>query len=169
LAAASWKWEPYSDPDWDSWYGYFITDSLVDSLIDTVPTIDSSAINVEPAVLSAYPNPAILSQMGSQNMRFRFTIPTDSISFANYPAPYCEVDIYTLAGELIKTCDTIANPNQNPNPYIRTVLFEIGWDMKSETGSKISSGVYICVGRLFSDLERSELLAEEKAKVLIVR
>ena len=169
LAPASWRWEPYTNPDWDSWYGYNITDSLDDALIDTVLTIDSSAINVEPAVLSAYPNPAVLSQMGGQDLRFRFTIPTDSISIANFSSPLCVVDIYTLAGELIKTCDTIADPYLNPNPYIRTVLFEIDWNMKTETGSKVSSGVYFCVGRLFSDIDRGELLAEEKAKVLIVR
>jgi len=169
LAPASWKWEPYTDSDWRSWYGYFITDSLDTGLIDTVLTIDTSAINEEAAVLTAYPNPAVINQMGGQDLRFRFTIPTDSQSVPGYLDPYCVVDIYTAAGEYINTCDTIANPYLDPNPYVRTVLFEIDWDMKTKAGSDIASGVYVCLARLYSDPNRGELLAENKAKVLVIR
>jgi hypothetical protein len=169
LAPGSWRYEPYSDPDWDSWYGYIITDSLVDSLIDTALTIDTAAINVEAAVLTAYPNPAVIKNMSGQNLRFRFTIPTDSQSVPTYLAPLCIVDIYTSAGEYISTVDTIADPYLNPNPYVRTVLFEIDWDMKTEARTDIVSGVYICVAKLYSSANRSELLAEDKAKVLVIR
>ncbi|MGH8015672.1 MAG: MXAN_6640 family putative metalloprotease, partial [Candidatus Zixiibacteriota bacterium] len=169
LAPASWRWEPYTNPDWDSWFGYFVTDSLVDSLIDTVLTIDTANINVPAAVLTAYPNPAVIKAMAGQNLRFRFKIPTDSISIATYSSPYCVIDIYTLSGEYIKTVDTVANPYEDPNPYIRTVLFEIDWNMKTEASTDISSGVYICLARLYSSQNREELLAENRAKVLVIR
>jgi hypothetical protein len=35
LAPASWKWEAYADLAWKSWFGYIITDSLAEILIDT--------------------------------------------------------------------------------------------------------------------------------------
>ncbi len=168
-APASWRWEPYTDSDWKTWFGYRIPARLDSSLIDTVLTIDTLAINEEAAVLTAYPNPAVINQMGGQDLRFRFTIPTDSQSVPAYLAPYCVVDIFTAAGEYIKTCDTIANPYLNPDPYIRTVRFEIDWDMKTQAGGDIASGVYVCVGRLYSAADRGELLAENKAKILVIR
>jgi len=170
LAPASWKWEPYTDGRWDSWYGYLITgECLVDSLIDTVLTIDTKAINVEASILYAYPNPAVIKNMSGQDLRFKFKVPTDSISQGVYSSPFCEVDIYTMAGEYIATIDTVADPNIDPNPYNRTVDFEVGWNMKTEVGTDISSGVYICLARLYSSPEREELLAENRAKVLVVR
>lgn len=35
VAPGSWKWEPYSHSAWKTWFGYFITDSLAEILIDT--------------------------------------------------------------------------------------------------------------------------------------
>jgi len=169
LAPASWKWQAYSSPDWDTWFGYNITDSLEDSLIDTTLTIDTSAIDVQAAVLTAYPNPAVVNNMGGQNLRFRFQVPTDSLSIPLYLNPYCLVDIYTAAGEYIATCDTIADPYINPDPYIRTVRFEVEWDMRTEVGKEVSSGIYLAVLRLYSSVDQKNLIAEDKAKVLIVR
>ncbi len=169
LAPASWKREPFSSLDWETSFGYIINELLVDSLIDTVLTIDTNAINITAAILTAYPNPAVLSNMNNPTLTFRFQIPTDSISVPIYSSPYCVVDIYTAAGEFISSREAIADPYINPDPFIRTVGFEIDWNMRSQSGQLASSGVYLCLMRLYTSIKRDELIAEDRAKVLIVR
>ena len=169
LAPASWKREPFSSLDWETSYGYFTNELLIDSLIDTLLTIDTNAINISAAILTAYPNPAVLSNMNDPTLTFRFQIPTDSISVPIYSSPYCVVDIYTAAGEFISSREAIADPYINPDPFIRTVGFEIDWDMRSQSGQLASSGVYLCLMRLYTSIKRDELIAEDRAKVLIVR
>ena len=169
LAPASWKREPFSSLDWETSFGYIINELLVDSLIDTVLTIDTNAINITAAILTAYPNPAVLSNMNEPTLTFRFQIPTDSISVPIYSSPYCVVDIYTAAGEFISSREADADPHINPDPFIRTVGFEIDWNMRSQSGQLASSGVYLCLMRLYTSIKRDELIAEDRAKVLIVR
>ena len=47
--------------------------------------------------------------------------------------------------------------------------YDMMWDMTNAAGSEVASGTYIAYVRLFSDDLKSQLLAEDKAKVLIVR
>ena len=169
LAPASWRREPYNSLDWETDYGYFTDELLVDSLLDTFLLIDTNAINISAAILTAYPNPAVLSNMNDPILTFRFQIPTDSISVPLYLSPYCVVDIYTAAGEFINSREAIADPYINPDPFIRTVGFEIDWNMQNQSGELAASGVYLCLMRLYSSIKRDELIVEDRAKVLIVR
>jgi hypothetical protein len=169
VAPASVQYLAYTWIDYSSQYGYFILGTLDSTRIDTLIAVDSSAINIAQAILTPYPNPALVGQMGGENLRFRFQIETDAQSVPTYWSPYLVVDIYTEAGEFIQTADTVANPFENPDPYVRTVEFEVGWDMRNQAGAEVASGVYIALLRMFAEETGSELIGEAKAKVLIVR
>ncbi len=156
LAPASWRWQAYSSPNYDSRFGYIITDSL--ALLPNKPTI----------IFAPYPNPADVRSMNGENLKFRFQIATDAQAFQLYLNPYTVIDFFTAAGELINTVENLSPPALI-DPVTGTIRYELEWDMRNLSGKDVAGGVYICLVRMYSSSERNELLAEEKAKVLIVR
>ena len=106
--------------------------------------------------------------MNGENLKFRFQIATDAQAFQVYLNPYTVIDLFTVAGELINTIED-PSPPALIDPITGTIRYELEWNMQTAAGKDVAAGVYICVIRMFSSSERTELIAEEKAKVLIVR
>jgi hypothetical protein len=129
---------------------------------------DSSRANQESAVLSPYPNPAVVSEMGGRDLTFRFQVATDENGLPIYGEaysglpPYLVVDIYTVAGERVRTI-------ADPMPSSDYNMYEIGWDMKNDNGEEVASGAYIAYARLYVSESDRTLLAEEHTKVAIIR
>lgn len=130
--------------------------------------LDSSLIDIPAAVLYSYPNPAVISEMTTDSIIFRFQVPTDSTSFTTEVNPKMVVDIYTIAGEYIKTVEKVVYEID------RLGIAEVGWDMTNAEGRQVASGVYLAYARLFSDRldiysQKRSILAEDKVKVAIIR
>lgn len=125
--------------------------------------IDSTLINIPAAILTPYPNPAVVGTMGGDNLKFRFRTPNDSTSFSTFPDTTMVVamDIFNIAGEHIATID-----NDLPSDRFDPVIVE--WDMKNQAGKDVASGVYLCYVRLYTP-DGKTLLAEDKMKVAIIR
>ena len=156
LAPASWKREPFSSADWETSYGYFTNEML--AVLPNTPTV----------LFAPYPNPAVISQMAGGNLNFRFQIATDSAIMPITQKPFGVIDVYTIAGELIKTIEGVTAPLLI-DPVSGTMRVELDWNMRSQSGQLASSGVYLCLMRLYTSIKRDELIAEDRAKVLIVR
>jgi hypothetical protein len=129
---------------------------------------DSTTVAVKESILDAYPNPAVVSQMGDPQLKFRFRIPTDSTSFPSCPSPTMVVDLFNVAGERVATIAGTADLSIWRESSHKLV-WELPWNLKNESGRPVVSGAYLCVARLFCDQARSTLLAEEKTKVAIIR
>ena len=157
LAPASWKREPFSSMDWETSFGYF-TDEIL-AILPNTPTV----------LFAPYPNPAVISQMAGGNLNFRFQIATDSAIMPITQTPFGVIDVYTIAGELVKTIEKELSTSVLIDPVSGTIRFELEWNMRSQSGHLASSGVYLCLMRLYTSIKRDELLAEDRAKVLIVR
>jgi hypothetical protein len=131
--------------------------------------IDSSLINLPAAILAPYPNPAVLSELDGGVMMFKFQVPTDSLGLPVYgeryagSSPSLYVDIFNAAGEYIRTLDGVTNFDEREGVYWTQ------WDLKNSSGRQVASGVYIAYARLFADNEHTQLLVEDKAKVLVIR
>ncbi len=132
--------------------------------------VDSSYVDLPASVLLPYPNPAVVSEMDIDSVFFRFQVPTDSTGFpedAVVEAAYLMVDIFTLAGEHVVA---IATNDANPaevNPGHGDIAF--GWDMKNQAGAEVASGIYLAYARLYSAEKKGYLMAEDKAKFVIIR
>ncbi len=129
--------------------------------------IDSNLINVPSAVLTPYPNPAVIAKMSLPEVRFRFIVQTDSTSAPIYDFPLMVVDLFTIAGEYVATVErAVTDPQIDRN---NRGEYTINWDMKNSSGADVASGAYIAFARLYNDSRKSELLAEDKVKVAIIR
>ncbi len=130
--------------------------------------IDASQYyNLRSAVLAPYPNPAEVNRMGSAPITFRFQVQTDSAGVPIYDPsngynPYLVIDIYTIAGERVRTV------NGTPADVGRGT-YELEWDMRNESGKDVASGAYIVYGRLYNNDAKEELLAEDHSKVAVIR
>jgi len=126
--------------------------------------------NLPAAVLAPYPNPAVVSTLDRGVVTFRFQVPTDSEGIPLYgerfsgSSPSLYVDIYSVAGELVRTLDQITDASAE---FIG--VYETEWDLKNANGKDVASGVYVAYARLFGDSNHRQILAEEKTKVLIIR
>ncbi|MBD3401341.1 hypothetical protein GF420_00480 [candidate division GN15 bacterium] len=129
--------------------------------------IDSALVNVPSMVMTPYPNPAVVAQMSDPVVHFRFRIKTDSTAFPIVDFPRATVDIFTIAGEYVTTIDrTVTSPVDEID---NAATYVIDWDMNNKSGKSVASGAYIAFARLYSDAEKTELLAEDKVKVAIIR
>jgi hypothetical protein len=153
VSPASDLWQAYVSPNYDFSLGYAVPEEL--GFTQPIP----------PRVLAPYPNPAIVSDMGGSPLRFKFRVPIDSFNEYAYSQPYLSVDIFNVAGEFVRNINTTVFPE----PWGREIEFVVEWDMKNERDKAVASGVYIAVARLYSTESRKELLAEERAKVAIIR
>ena len=132
-------------------------------------SFDSNLVNIPPAVLSPYPNPVVIADMGNPKVTFRFQVPTGSDSKPIYGLefdasdPYLLVDIYTIAGERVKALD------HTTDKAVRLGIYYTEWDLTNESGNNVASGVYIAYARLYSKSHKGVLIAEDKAKVAVIR
>ena len=137
---------------------------------------DPTLANLTPAHLIPYPNPAVVSRMGTgaasdkgRNIWFRFQVPTDSAAELIYETPVYKVDMYTVAGELVRTREMQVPGTLDRDTGPPQVIYEIDWDMKNASGRDVASGVYLVYARLYSSEKMMNLLAEARAKVAIIR
>lgn len=156
ISPASYLRQAYHSTDYDFSLGYFIPEEIV---------IDSGLISRSAAILAPYPNPAVIADMGGSPLKFRFQIPTDTLTNYMYLTPHFIVDVFNVAGEFVRTIDTTVNPH----PWDEVIEFEVNWNMKNEHGRDVASGVYIAVARLYSEVKKGLLLAADKAKIAIIR
>ncbi len=135
---------------------------------------DSTKANLPSAVLEPYPNPAVLDNMTNSAVTFRFMVETDSLGFPIYGSPfsgeppYLEIDLYTIAGERIKTL-TAGTVSEFSQFIVRDGLYEIEWDLLNDSNNEVASGVYIAFARLFSNSSKDNLLVKAHTKVAIIR
>jgi hypothetical protein len=131
--------------------------------------IDSSLVNRSSAVLIPYPNPVVVKEMDEPRVTFKFQVPTDSTSFPIYGRPYSEfdpylvMDIFTVAGELVATVEEISQRDS------RKGLYYAAWPLTNRAGQDVAAGVYLVYARLFSKFKNGELLAEDRAKIAVIR
>jgi hypothetical protein len=131
--------------------------------------VNQALANLSPAVLTPYPNPAVVSEMGGENLNFRFRVTTDSNSFASMENPILQLDLFTVAGELVRTMEVpyqLGGDRYGPRPGGG---YEIGWDMKNQAGKDVASGVYLAVARLFDGSRKKTQLVEQQVKVAVIR
>ena len=123
---------------------------------------DSQLVNRPAAILTPYPNPAVVAEMQGQNLRFRFQVPLDSLSLPPSASPVVTIDLFDLAGQRLRTLDMARLAD------LRMGQWETEWDMSNASGTSVASGVYFCVARLFLGSTAAPLV-ESTVKVLIVR
>ncbi len=140
-------------------------------IVNEIGNLDSSRVGLPVAMLLPYPNPAVLDELGGDNLKFRFQMATDSVGLDIYQEPYFVIDIFTVAGERVRTIDVTPTvyDEVDPNTGNRVVWYEDEWDFTNEHGKEIVSGVYLCYARLYSDYKKKSLLAEDKVKVAVIR
>jgi hypothetical protein len=106
--------------------------------------------------------------MDGQLLTFRFGAKTDTTSFPAYSTVLMQLDIYSVAGELVRTLEGIYAGQDRIGP-VPGQVYEIGWDMKNQAGREVASGVYLAVARLFGGPGRTNPLAEDRVKVAVIR
>jgi len=130
-------------------------------------SVDSAYIDRPASVLTPYPNPAVLSEMDTDSVYFRFQVPTNGTSYPVLTGTYLVVDIFSVVGEYLATISTDQPNIFQGNSAHGEVVF--GWDLKNKEGRHVASGVYIAYARLFSAKKDGQLLAEDKVKVAVIR
>ncbi len=129
--------------------------------------VDSAYIGLPASVLTPYPNPAVLSEMDTDSVYFRFQVPTNESSYPVLAGTYLVVDIFSIAGEYLTTISTDQPNLFQGNSAHGEVVF--GWDLRNKERRPVASGVYIAYARLFSAKKDGQLLAEDKVKVAVIR
>lgn len=137
-------------------FGYAIADS--GGLIPDRPS----------AVLTPYPNPAVTSSMAGQLLTFRFQVASDTTNSNVTNNPLLLIDIYTVAGEFVKTINATFGGEDRLGVHSEGI-YETGWDMRNSSGKGVASGVYLAYARLWDTPEKKKLLAESKSKVALIR
>lgn len=131
-----------------------IADETIDTITLCPPPPPSGPPDLSLAKLISYPNPAVVPEMDAESIGFAVKhVVSGTLLF--------EVDIFSEAGEYLKTVSSSSDAIDST--YI------VSWDLKSEKGSAVSSGVYLIYGRLYNGIERGPVLFEERSKLLIVR
>jgi len=134
-----------------------------------------SLVNIPAAVLDLYPNPVMVAEMDQPRVTFLLQTGTDSSSFPVAGSPYfsdpatLQIDIYTVAGERVKTISRDDDQADRSSEWRRSGKWSAEWDLKNESGADIAAGVYLVYARLFSKAKRGALLAEDHSKVLVIR
>ena len=124
---------------------------------------DSAYVNLPSAVMSPFPNPAVVSRMLNPKVTFRMQVETDSTGLPILTGdPYLVVDIYNVAGERVRTVTGYTNEPVRGR-------YELAWDLTNEQGKDVASGAYIAYARLYESDRKRELLAEDRVKVAVIR
>jgi hypothetical protein len=144
---------------------------LLDSNIIAGP--DSAFIARTPSLLYPYPNPIMLTGGGkhaADSIIFRFELPTDSMANLEFLRPLYQLDLYTVAGERVRTVQRVVDgepTDRDTGPPV--IQYEVGWDLLNDGGEKVASGVYLAYVHLYSSNNRANLLAEDRTKVVLIR
>jgi len=137
--------------------------------------IDSARVNLPAAIFAPYPNPWVASEQSEANVRFMFQMPTDTASFPIYAEvinpgggfdetePQLYVDIYTVAGERLRTLDAVYRSDWRKGVYWAS------WDLKNEAGKDVASGIYLAHAQLYSKTKSGVLLHEKTTKLAVIR
>ncbi len=136
--------------------------------IGDTSAVDPALANVPAAVLTPYPNPAVINEMGGAQLTFRFQAPTDETSYPTYSQALLLVDLYNVAGEYVSTVSGMFTGDDRTGTH-RYGIYEAGWDMKNSAGKDVASGVYVAYARLYEGQDKNELLAEDHVKVAVIR
>jgi hypothetical protein len=131
--------------------------------VDEKGAVLQELVDLPPAWMIPYPNPAVVSNMSDDYITFHVQAPTDSTSFPMYEEPYLVLDLFNVAGEHVATLAEIDWYDPRLGQY------ELRWDMTNSSGNSVASGVYIGYARLYSDSRKHNLLCELKEKVAIIR
>ena len=130
---------------------------------------DSGGFAVRPsAVLTPYPNPAVVTKMGSSPLTFRFQVANDTANNNASANPLLLIDLYTVAGEFVKSINAGFGGEDRLGVH-SAGIYETGWDMKNSAGKEVASGVYLAYARLWDSPNKGKLLAESKVKVALIR
>lgn len=138
-------------------------------------SIDSAIVHVETSsdIFFPYPNPAVLSEMSSNTVKFSFQLPNDSTFLIESTQPdtflvdidifetIMIIDIYNINGEIVRTLSNIGDNTLG--------LFTAEWDIKNQSGKDVSSGVYFAYARILADDLDGKLLMEKKTKIAVIR
>jgi len=126
------------------------------------------------ALVLPYPNPAVVSNMGlgaaaekGKNVWFRFQVPRELVEEFSRGTLLYKVDIYTVAGEAVNSLEGEVPTDRIVGPS--TVEFDIPWDMRNAGGNDVASGVYLVYTHIYADDYGTTFLAEDHAKVVIIR
>jgi hypothetical protein len=130
--------------------------------------INMSLVNLPASVMTPYPNPAVMSELAGEPLTFRFRSPTDTTSFAVSRVAFMQLDIFNVAGELVRSLE-VDFDSQGRGELLPGGVIEAEWDLKNQGGKEVASGVYIAVARLFDGAELGNLLVEDKVKVAVIR
>jgi hypothetical protein len=125
-------------------------------------------VNLTPELFYPFPNPAIVSELLSDEIIFRFQVPTNSISDYLYGSLLLHLDIYNVAGEYIDETETLVNTPQ-PREDNDPLVFDVPWTVGNSAGKEIASGAYIAIARLYANSDKKQLLVERTTKVAIIR
>jgi hypothetical protein len=130
---------------------------------------DSGHIVTRPsAVLTPYPNPAVVTQMAGQPVTFRFKVASDTANGNLTNNPLLLIDIYTVTGDFVRSINATFGGEDRLGVHAGG-LYETTWDMKNGSGKAVASGVYLAYARLWQTPSKFRLLAESKVKVALVR
>jgi hypothetical protein len=126
------------------------------------------AVDEQPSELLAYPNPSVIAKMEREEVRFKFRLQAAEGLAILCAQPTMTVDLYTLSGEKVSSLEERVDLEYIDATHQETVSSPV-WDMANQAGSKVASGVYIAVARLYCDESKKEVLAENKAKLALIR
>jgi len=130
--------------------------------------LTQSLVNLPSSVLTPYPNPAVVSEMGGSGLNFRFQIETDETSFPVYQTAHLVVDVYTISGAYLASL--VADfSGEDRNGEFRTGIYETTWNLKNQSGNEVASGAYLAYARLFRTIDRKDLLAEDRVKIAVIK
>lgn len=136
---------------------------------------DEAQANLPAAVMWPYPNPAVVGNMTDPELTFVFQMPTGADTYPDQVRdsagpnqvtvlnPKLVVDIFTIAGEYVRTLDEV------PEVFDELGEYRIKWDMKNAAGREVASGAYFAFARLFDTYRAESLLAEATVKVAVIR
>ncbi len=131
LAPASWRREPFSSMDWETSFGYFTNELLVDSLIDTLGV----ATDVEEIEYPVLPEGYKLAQNYPNPFNPATVIEFDLPRLSNV-----SITIFNLLGQKVK---------ELVNEEISAGSYRVSWDGILSSGQRASSGIYFY--RLIAD------------------
>ncbi len=144
---------------------FWVTEDSLDMSLIPSDIIDPTAGYAAQVV--PYPNPFVVSQMGSEPVRIslRLNSGIDPDQIIDAEAAYLEVDVYTAAGEYVWGNQLTASGDVRGSE----AEYSLDWPRVNRAGGEVASGIYVILCRLYEDKTRANELANETGKVVIVR
>jgi len=119
-------------------------------------------------ILTPYPNPAVVSQMDGADMKFAFEVTMGGEDDELYSNSHVVVDIFTVAGERVRTVEGQFQAFDRSGTYSAAV-YDLAWDMKNQSGNEVASGAYLAYARLYQGTGTGQLLADDRVKIAVIR